>query len=144
MDNINEFRRLLFYFVASLAIMLCSFLLSSCADVRYIPLETVRTDSIYNTIYRHDSIYVRDSIYILDKGDTVYQYRYRYIFVDKMKHDTLYVERIDSVRVPYPVEKEFTRWQSLKQETGGYAIAFVIVAILIVFGRFIYKIKKGG
>lgn len=144
MDNINEFRRLLFCLVAGLAIMLCSFLLSSCADVRYIPVETVRTDSIYNTIYRHDSIHVRDSIYILDKGDTVYQYRYRYMFVDKMKHDTLYIERIDSVRVPYPVEKKLTRWQSLKQETGGYAIVSVFVAILIVFGRFIYKIKREG
>lgn len=144
MDNINEFRRLLFYFVASLAIMLCSFLLSSCADVRYIPLETVRTDSIYNTIYRHDSICVRDSIYILDKGDTVYQYRYRYIFVDKVKHDTLYTERIDSVRVPYPVEKKLTRWQSIKQDVGGYAILSIIVIILIFFGIFMYKLKKGG
>lgn len=53
MDNINEFRRLLFCLVAGLAIMLCSFLLSSCADVRYIP--TVKTNSVVNTIYQQIS-----------------------------------------------------------------------------------------
>lgn len=120
-----------------------SVLLSSCGSIRYVPVETVYTDSVYFTIYQRDSIYMRDSVYVLDKGDTVYQFRYKYLFVDKVKHDTLYIERTDSIQVPYPVEKELTRWQSFKQEAGGFAIATIVVLILIVFGKMVYKLRKG-
>ena len=57
---------------------------------------------------------------------------------------TLYIERTDSIQVPYPVEKELTRWQSFKQEVGGFAIATIVVVLLIVFGKMVYKLKKGG
>lgn len=142
--RLSEFRRLSFWLAVGLSAMLWSILLSSCESIKYVPVETVRTDSVYNTVYQHDSIYMRDSVYILDKGDTVYQFRYKYLFVDKVKHDTLYIERTDSVQVPYPVEKELTRWQSFKQEAGGFAIATIVVVLLIVFGKMVYKLKKGG
>ena len=67
-----EFWRLLFWLAVGLSAMLWSILLSSCGNIRYVPVETVRTDSVYNTVYRRDSIYMRDSVYVLDKGDTVY------------------------------------------------------------------------
>ena len=73
--RLSEFRRLSFWLVVGLSAMLWSILLSSCGNIRYVPVETVRTDSVYNTVYRRDSIYMRDSVYVLDKGDTVYQFR---------------------------------------------------------------------
>lgn len=144
MDNINGHKRFLYWFVVGISAILLACLLSSCIHTRYIPIETIRTDSIYNTVHQRDSIYVRDSIYIIDKGDTVYQYRYKYIFIDKIKNDTLYIEKTDSVHVPYPVEKKLTHWQSIKQDVGGYAITSIVIVILIVFGKIIYKLKKGG
>ncbi len=106
-------------------------------------METVRTDSVYNIVYQRDSIYMRDSVYVLDKGDTVYQFRYKYLFVDKVKHDTLYIERIDSIQVPYPVEKELTRWQKAKIELGGWAFgAIVLFAMIIVCRLLIKRINK--
>lgn len=39
---------------------------------------------------------------------------------------------------------ELTRWQSFKQEAGGFAIATIVVVLLIVFGKMVYKLKKGG
>ena len=54
-------------------------------------------------------------------------------------HDT--IERVDSVSVPYPVEKQLTRWQSLKMEAGGYVFVLLII-IVIVF--VVCIIKKGG
>ena len=54
-------------------------------------------------------------------------------------HDT--IERVDSVRVPYPVEKQLTRWQSLKMEAGGIAFALLIIIVLIFV---VCIIKKGG
>lgn len=139
-----DFWRLLFWFTVGLSAMLWSMLLSSCRSIEYVPVETTRTDSVYNTIYQRDSIYMRDSVYVLDKGDTVYHFKYRYIFVDKVKHDTLYVERTDSVRIPYPVEKELTGWQSFKMEAGGFAIAAIVALILLIFGKMVYKLRKGG
>lgn len=106
------------------------------------PVETVRTDSIYINQVQRDSIYRRDSIYIRDKGDTVWVEKYKYLFVDKLRHDTLYLNRTDSIRVPYPVEKELTRWQQMKLELGGWAFGIIITAALIIVGLLVYKSRK--
>ena len=52
--------------------------------------------------------------------------------------------KTDSVQVPYPVEKELTRWEQLRLDVGGYAMLTVMVIVLIVVGRFIHKLRKGG
>ena len=118
--------------------------LAACKQVQYVPVETVRLDSIYLTQTLRDSIYKYDSIYVRDKGDTVFVDRYRYLFVDKLRRDTMYISRIDTLRVPYPVEKELTRWQQFRLDVGGYAIFAVVIVILIVVGYMVYKLKKGG
>lgn len=53
----------------------------------------------------------------------------------------LYQER-DSIRVPYPVEAQLTKWQKFKQDVGGFAIIAFISIFLSVLFYFIYKIKK--
>lgn len=118
--------------------------LAACKQVQYVPVETVRTDSIYLTNLQRDSIYKYDSIYIRDRGDTVEVVKYRYLFIDKLRHDTLYMERTDTVSVPYPVERQLTRWEQFRLDVGGYAIFAVIVTILIIVGYLVYKLKKGG
>ena len=118
--------------------------LAGCKQVQYVPVHSVQTDSIYLTNTVRDSIYKYDSIYIRDRGDTVEVVKYRYLFIDKLRHDTLYMERTDTVRVPYPVEKELTRWEKIRLDVGGYALCTVVVIILIVVGYLIYKMKKGG
>ena len=106
------------------------------------PVETVRTDSIYINKIQRDSVYQRDSIYVRDRGDTVTVYRDRYLYRDRLVHDTLYVNRTDSVQVPYPVERELTRWEKFRLDVGGYAIFTVVTVILIVVGYMVYKLKK--
>lgn len=113
----------------------------SCRTVQYVPVETVRTDSLYFNTVSTDSVYVKDSVLVV-KGDTVTEYRWRYVYRYKYRTDTVYVSRTDSVQVPYPVEKELTRWQRFKMDIGGYALAAVVVTVLIVFGRLVYKLKK--
>lgn len=114
----------------------------SCRSIRYVPVETTKTDSVYFNKLVHDSIIIKDSVYVKEKGDTIYQYKYKYIYKDKSVHDTLYIERTDSVRVPYPVEAQLTRWQQIKMNTGGYALAIGFFVIIIVFARFVIKLKK--
>lgn len=104
--------------------------LSSCQSIKYVPVESVRYDSIYRTLVQRDSVYLQDSVFVRERGDTVYQYRYRYLFRDKVRHDTVYVAQIDSIRVPYPVEKGLTRWQKMKQEVGGIAIGALVGVVI--------------
>lgn len=130
--------------LALLAGLLGWLALAGCSRAQYVPVETVRTDSIYLTQIQRDSIYKYDSIYIKERGDTVFIDRYKYLFVDKLRHDTLYVCRTDTVRVPYPVERELTTWQRVKLEAGGYAVCAVVVTVLTVAGYTVYKLKKGG
>ena len=52
-------------------------------------------------------------------------------------HDT--VVKTDSINVPYPVEKQLTRWESLKMEAGGYFLALLIVVIIVFVVILIWK-----
>ena len=123
-------------------ILMVSLLLTGCKTIKYYPVETVRHDTVYIQSVKLDSIIVRDSVHITEKGDTVTEFRLKYIYKYKDRTDTLYLSRVDTVSVPYPVEKELTKWQSVKVDYGGWAIALVFVFILIVVGRIVYKLKK--
>ena len=80
---------------------------------------------------------MHDSVFVKSQGDTVYINRYRYKYLDKVRIDTMYVIHVDSVRVPYPVERKLSRWERVKQEVGGIAMGIVILAIGLIIIRFI-------
>lgn len=42
-------------------------------------------------------------------------------------------------KVPYPVEKELTRWQQFRLDVGGWAIGIICIGILVFVIRFIIK-----
>lgn len=121
-------------------------ILTGCKSVQFVPVETVKTDSVYVDRYQHDSIYLRDSVYVnrWTDGDTVYQDKivYKYVYRDKVKYDTVSVLRSDTVRVPYPVERRLTKWEQVRLNVGGWAIGAVIIFILIVVGIIVYKLKQ--
>lgn len=113
----------------------------SCRTVQYVPVETVRTDSLYFNAVSTDSVYVKDSVLVV-KGDTVTEYRWRYVYKYKDRTDTVYVSRTDSVQVPYPVEKRLTKWQQFKMDIGGYAVVTIIVLVFAIVGYSLYRIRK--
>ena len=121
-------------------------LLSGCKSVQYVPVETVRTDSVYVDRYLRDSIYQRDSVFInrWTDGDTVYQDKvvWKYVYRDKVKYDTVAILCSDTVRVPFPVDRELSKWEQIRLDVGGLAIGIVIITILIVVGYRMYKLKK--
>ena len=117
-------------------------MLSGCRSVQYVPVEVAKYDTTYINKVQRDSIYQLDSIYIRDKGDTVLITKTKYIYRDKLIRDTVYTSRVDSIQVPYPVEKELTRWQQFRMDVGGWAIGIVIIVILVVVGYMIYKLRK--
>lgn len=119
------------------AAVLMAVLLCGCRT-RYVPLETIRKDSVYLDKWRKDSIFVRDSVYVRAKGDTVYMYKYKYVYKDKLTTDTMYVHRTDSVEVPVPVERELSRWERWKMELGGISFGVCIGLTAVI----VWLIKK--
>lgn len=125
-------RRLVYFLI----ILLTSAIwLSSCRSVQYIPVESVKHDSIYINKVLHDSIYQRDSIYVERKGDTVLIYKDRYLYKYKNLVDTFYVNRVDSIQVPFPVEKKLSRWETIKYGLVGFAVGVIVLLIINVAGR---------
>lgn len=122
------------------AIVMVLLMLCGCRT-EYVPLETVKKDSVYLDKWRKDSIFVMDSVYVRAKGDTVYMYRYKYVYKDKLTTDTMYVHRTDSVEVPVPVERELSRWERWKMELGGISFG-VCIGLAAVIVWLIKKRKK--
>lgn len=129
----------------TLAPFMCIILLASaiwsCRSIKYVPVESIQYDSVYLNKVVKDSIYIKDSV-LLVKGDTIIEYRYKYIYQYKDKTDTLYVTKTDSVQVPYPVEKQLTWWQQFQIDVGGLAIGIAIISAIIVIMVVVRKMKK--
>lgn len=109
--------------------------LAGCKSVQYVPMETVRTDSIYVDRYQRDSMYQRDSVFVNRwiAGDTVYQDKvvWKYVYRDKIKYDTVAILRSDTLRVPYPVESRLSTWEKIRLKVGGWAIGCMVITIII-------------
>lgn len=116
--------------------------LASCRQVRYVPVETVVRDSVYLQQVKRDSVVRYDSVYVRDGGDTVTVVKFRYVYRDRVRTDTLVSVRTDTVSVPYPIERELTRWERVKLEAGGYAIVTGFCAVLAVVGWMVYRIRR--
>ena len=114
----------------------------SCRSVKYVPVETVKTDSVYVNKVQRDSIRLQDSIFVFVKGDTVRIEKYKYLYRDRVVRDTVRLVERDSVQVPVPVEKELSRWQRWKLDLGGFAMAAIAITVLVGVGRMVYKLKK--
>lgn len=127
----------LIYLIILLMLAIC---LTSC-KTKYVPVESVRTEIEYRDRWERDSIHVQDSIVIQLKGDTVFRDRWHTEYKDRFLHDTTYIHMTDSIQVPYPIEKNLTWWQNVKQETGGIAIGAIIV-LLFVIVWLVYKKRK--
>ena len=58
------------------------------------------------------------------------------------EHITDTVIKTDSVRVPYPVEKQLTKWEQTKMQVGGITLVICILLILSIIVGWIIKAKK--
>lgn len=114
----------------------------SCRSVKYVPVETVKTDSVYVNKVQRDSIRLQDSIFVFVKGDTVRIEKYKYLYRDRVVRDTVWLVERDSVQVPVPVEKELSRWQRWKLDLGGFAMATIVITVLVGVGRVVYRLKR--
>ena len=112
-------------------------LLVGCKTTKYVPVPSVSVDSVYVDRWHKDSVYLHDSVYVNRwmHGDTVYvdKVSVKYLYRDRLLHDTVAVTRRDSVRVPVPVEREPGRWQQARLRLFWPLVAVVVVLVAAVW-----------
>ena len=113
-------------------VMLLFLLLLCGCRTEYVPIESVRYDSVMIEKLMRDSVFVRDSVYLKEKGDTVYKYKDRFVYVYRGRVDTFYMEKMREVEVPVPVERKLSWWERVKLEYAEWLIG-VLVAIALVY-----------
>ncbi|MFV0391327.1 MAG: hypothetical protein ACK5KP_05515 [Paludibacteraceae bacterium] len=114
-------------------------LLYSCKSVKYIPVETTKIEYRDNLV--KDLIFRYDSVFVKEKGDTLIQERYKYLYKNRIVKDSIFIN--DTIRVPYPVEvvkqvkEPLTSWQSFQIWCGRFALFALVLAGIY----FVWKLK---
>ena len=123
--------------------ILSAVVMVSCKTKEYVTVPVHHTDTLRLTQHHRDSIYLHDSTFVREfvQGDTVriitemWHTKYR----DRLKTDTLYRSRTDSVPVPYPVVKEVKKplnfFEKAMMGTGIASIVGLIFYIFILFKK---------
>ena len=123
-------------------LVLLLFVLTGCKSIEYIPVIEHHTDTTYITKWQRDSVWLHDSVFVKEatKGDTVFRdiERWHIKYVEKLKIDTLYRHKTDSIPVPYEVPAKLSRWERLKVDWGGYAMLLVLAGA----GLLVLRIKR--
>ena len=134
-----------------LAVLIVISLLCGCKTVRYVPVETVRTDSVHlmdssvvNTIIHYkDSLRIKDSIVIVvdTAGNVLSKEKYhdeRHTKdTERSNNETNVKEKdarsADSVQIPVPVEKPLGWWQQARLKMFWPLVAVVVVLAVAVW-----------
>lgn len=127
------------FFALIMSLMLMCALFGSCTTERVVMVEKVRTDTLREYRNVHDSIYVHDSVSVKEKGDTVWVEKWHTKIRAKELHDTIYKARVDSVPVPYPVEKLVEKKLSWFQKTMMGVGILTLMALVVFVG---VKLKR--
>ena len=132
-----------------LIILLAGFVLiglGACRSVRYIPVESVRHDSVVTILHHRNSVYQHDSVYIKEKADTVLIERWHTRWRDRVSHDTLYMSKTDTIRVPVPVERKLSKSERTYITIGKWSVGavagLVLAAICFIFFRRRWKFSS--
>ena len=127
---------LIWAILISLLISICT----SCKSVRYVTVPEYHYKDSVRVVNHRDSIYSRDSIFVYSKGDTIYHEHFNVKYKEFLHNDTIVVNRVDSVRVPYPVEKIVTKhkmyfFQKLFMWGG-------IISLIGIIATLIWRVKR--
>lgn len=159
-----EFMKSLIYAI----IILLTSAICSCRTVKYVPVESkadsVVVEKLVEVQLPPDSATIRALLECDENGKVVLNWldiansknAQAQLVIDSLgnllakmrtKPDTVYLPSKEvtvtkDVKVPYPVEKELTRWQQMKLELGGWAFGIIITAALVIVGWLVCKSRK--
>lgn len=156
----------------ALAPFMCFIVLTSaiwsCRSVKYVPLEgktdSVVVEKLVEVQLPPDSAIIRALLECDENGKVILNWldvtnsknAQAQLTIDSLGNllakmntqpDTVYLPSKEVTitkkeKVPYPVEKELTKWQQIKLELGGWALGFMIIATLLIIGIIVYKYRK--
>lgn len=152
----------------TLAPFMCLVLICSCRSVKYVPVESkadsVVVEKLVEVQLPPDSATIRALLECDENGRVVLNWldiansknAQAMLTIDSLGNllanmrtqpDTVYlpsktVTITKKEKIPYPVEKELTRWQQIRLNVGECAIVIVIISIMFVVVIIIYKLKK--
>ena len=113
-----------------------------CKPYKVAQRETVIKDSLYIVQRMIDRVLIRDSVYERHVHDTVYKYKERETVRYLSLRDTLYIEKRDSVSVPYPVERQLTKWEAIRMRLGDILLIIVNIGLIYVVIWLIRRRKR--
>lgn len=126
-----------------IVMILSAVVMVSCKTKEVVTVTEHHTDTLRLVQHHRDSIYLHDSTFVREyvQGDTVrivtemWHTKYR----DRLKTDTLYRSRTDSVPVPYPVIKEVKKPLTMIEKglmgTGIGSIVGLLFYFFILFKK---------
>ncbi|WP_300791953.1 hypothetical protein [uncultured Bacteroides sp.] len=149
----------------TLAPFMCIILVCSCRTVRYVPVESkadsVVVEKLVQVQLPPDSATIRALLECDENGRVVLNWldiansknAQAMLTIDSLGNllakmrtqpDAVYLPSKEVVvskteNIPYPVEKELTRWQQFRLDVGGWAIGIICIGILVFVIRFIIK-----
>ena len=126
--------------------IILSVVMVSCKTKEYVPVVEHHTDTLRVVQHHRDSIYLHDSTFVREyiQGDTVriitemWHTKYR----DRLKTDTIYRSRTDSVPVPYPVVKEEAAKLSAWQKFRLHLANILLMTVGLFVGLKIYRLLR--
>lgn len=115
--------------------------LMGCA-VKYVPVETVKVEKVTE----HDSIFQEtvkhDSVLVDKRGDTVFVEKWHTLYKDRWRDRWRDSVRVDSVQVPFPVERELSRWEQFCLDYGKVTTGGTVVCVFLIIAYLVRRIKK--
>ena len=121
--------------------LLLGMLVCSCTTTKTVTkevpvtVEKVTRDTLLQTMWRVDTVLERDSIVVTQQGTD----RWRTKYVLRVRVDTIFKSRVDTIPKVVTVEKETTRevprrlkwWQVTLQWLGGLSLVGGILCIML-------------
>ena len=101
--------------------------------------EVVKTE--YKTKLERDSVYLRDSVYVIQRGDTVWVNKYKYLYKDKLRVDTLMcTDTVRQERTKIVEVNRLTKSQEFRNGSWWKLVGILILLLMWTFRKFIGRL----
>lgn len=123
--------------------ILFAFSLLGCRAVNnnIAPEQRHTHDTLYLERVRADTTIIVDSLYIDRAGDTVIKYKYKYIEKIRVKNDSIYIAKTDTITNVVVKVEEMTPslWQRFFYKSGRWLWLLLLILGAYFLGRFVVK-----